>query len=147
VLLDIGIGRPSQQGLTTNAPAWYHVLFPVSAPLDADLVMQLWLENIARYQVHSDHPYGHWQCAEPIPGCTGSTVPTHVLTCRLQADAGQCQDFAIDVSPRRGATEMAISVQLASAKDPRAENATAQTSLAVAEDPWPDEIATRRWRR
>lgn len=115
-VLDVALGIPTQQQLTTTEPYWFHVQFPVTG-LGTDLVLRVQLASVAKYQIHTDHDFGYWQCTE-----SALTSNDRVLDCTLQAESGRSQDFALDVTPDGASASVEAVVRLVSGRDPHPEN-------------------------
>jgi RNA polymerase sigma factor (sigma-70 family) len=131
--IDVGLGAPSDHQLSTTEPRWFHIEFPVSGA-SVDLVMRVQLDHAVAYDVHEDHEFGYWACIQTKPS-DGSFAAVTALKCRLEAEEGRSQDFGIDLSTSDDVVEVAVMVELADGRDPRAENNTARISIDPASTP------------
>jgi hypothetical protein len=95
--------------LTSTAPAWYHLVVPISAP-EAGLTLVARASAWTDFRVHREPSYGAWVCEQDE-----ATNRERMLTCRLPAEATGSLDLGLDLQVE-GRTAVEITVRSSGAQ-------------------------------
>ena len=119
IVVDVALGPPSRQQLTTGEPSWFHLQFPVTGSARG-LVIKARLTGISQYQVHGEHEYGLWHCSDKILSSLAREI-----ACTLTVQPGRSSHFALDVVPdgsEPSTASVEALVRLTSGRDPNPDN-------------------------